>query len=494
MTPKRLAHRYELIEQLGEGSYGITYRAIDHHTPELSECVVKALQHQDTDILERFKKEAVALQKLGQHPHIPQLLAYFEEGGQFYIVQERVVGHDLSKEIYSGRRLSEGYVTKLLKDVLTTLAYVHKQGSIHRDIKPSNLIRKDSNGDIFLVDFGLVKQLSVSQIDEHGKLFSTVTVGTTGYLAPEQEVAGKVSFASDLYAVGMLAIAALTGISPHRLDRDPYLPQVNWRSDAVDVHPALAKFIDKLIAPNPKRRYRTAQQALNALKRIQNGIAVGNNSRFATWRVAPAGSASLPPEEVEVRDWVTLSNWQVAKIMGGVTAALLLLGLGVKTYQYGFSTWQRSLPQATATTLPTYEAANPDTLVDLLDDGSIKVQPEVVVPFWQMVNAAKEDEITLYPLAGYLSIAEQQQRRQAQGVDIDSSQLKHSDYQTGYAVAIADLGAERSTDWDKSFQQTAGHRWLKENAPTYGFELSYPKGNPAGDSEPWHWRYEGTDE
>jgi serine/threonine protein kinase len=115
-----LVGRYEIIKQLGGGSFAITFLAKDLLQPSKPLCVVKQLRpnHTDTQILELFEKEAVILEKLGKHPQIPTLLAHFQQDDKFYIVQEYIDGHDLSKEIFVGKRLSPDYVIKFLKDVL----------------------------------------------------------------------------------------------------------------------------------------------------------------------------------------------------------------------------------------------------------------------------------------------------------------------------------------------------------------------------------------
>ena len=110
-----------------------------------------------------------------------------------------------------------------------------------------------------------------------------------------------------------------------------------------------------------------------------------------------------------------------------------------------------------------------------------------------MVAAARDEGVELLPLAGYISLSDQRKQLQKRDDDIDIRQwLQQSDYHSGYAVAFGDKNADESTDWDISFEQTDGYRWLRRYAKNYGFELSYPQGNPAEEKEPWHWRYIGN--
>jgi serine/threonine protein kinase len=182
----RLVGRYEILQQLGGGGFAITFLARDHLQPSKPLCVVKQLRphHTDPHVVEFFEKEAAILERLGkQHPQIPQLLAHFSENQNLYIVQEYIEGQDLSKEIVLGKRLSEGYVTKLLQEVLEVLSFVHQQDVIHRDIKPQNLMRRHQDGKIFLIDFGAVKELASLMINAQGQLVSSLVIGTPGYMS-----------------------------------------------------------------------------------------------------------------------------------------------------------------------------------------------------------------------------------------------------------------------------------------------------------------------
>lgn len=479
----KLSNRFEILDTLDQGGYGITYRAIDHHQPSRPQCVIKELIHTSPKILKMFRREAEILEKLGIHSNIPKLLAYFDEGNKFYIAQELIYGHDLRQEIRESKLLDESYVTKLLKDILSVLAFVHRHKTIHRDIKPANLIRQKTNGDIVLIDFGVVKTLSKSQVDNKGQITATVNVGTAGYTAPEQ-VRGKPCYASDLYSVGMVAIAALSNSHPRQLDIHPLTHEVQWSNKTIS--PALETFIKRLIEPNPKNRYPTAIDALKALEKTILGMRVGQDSRLPT-HVA-AGVKPLVDSAPATKPVKLIPPKLILKVMGAITVVLLILGFGVKGYQWAAYNISRRWDAVTAAPKG-YDEAKSEELVSLLDDGSIEARPEMVDAFWDMVAAAENEGVEIFPLAGYLSLAEQR-RRLKQQPDIDLKQwLQQSDYHSGYAVAIGDKNADESTDWNISFEKTDAYRWLKRYAKNYGFEPSYPRGNPAGEQEPWHWRY-----
>ncbi|WP_427160950.1 SUMF1/EgtB/PvdO family nonheme iron enzyme [Aliinostoc sp. HNIBRCY26] len=259
-----LAGRYEIIKLLGGGGFAVTYLARDNFQPSKPLCVVKQLRPNQTQsrVIEFFEKEAAILERLGKHPQIPQLLAHFNQDQNLYIVQEFIEGQDLSREIVPGKRLSESYVTKLLQDALEILSFVHQQGVIHRDIKPQNLMRRQ-DGKIILIDFGAVKELGTLMINSQGEVNSSVVIGTPGYMSYEQ-YRGKPCFGSDIYALGIMAIEALTGVLPAELPEDQQTGEIIWQNQ-VQVSNHLAEVLTKMVRHHFSMRYPNATEALQAL-------------------------------------------------------------------------------------------------------------------------------------------------------------------------------------------------------------------------------------
>jgi serine/threonine protein kinase len=264
-----LRNRYKIIKLLGSGSFGITYLAEDLDLPDHPLCVVKKLRQTQSQeelkiFINFFDKEAKALYRLGREcSQIPQLFAHFEEGGEFYLVQEYIDGHDLSQEIFSGNKLSEAKVKEILIEVLEVLTIIHNKNIIHRDIKAQNLMRRNSDGKIVLIDFGTVKEISKLTVNPQEPTKVTVVIGTSGYM-PIEQLNGYPKLSSDVYAVGMLGIYALTGIRPQDLPKDPNTFEVIWR-DQVSVSPFLLSVLDKMVRSNFKERYQTAGEAWQAL-------------------------------------------------------------------------------------------------------------------------------------------------------------------------------------------------------------------------------------
>ncbi|MEH1856685.1 MAG: serine/threonine-protein kinase [Nostoc sp.] len=261
---KTLRNRFEIIKQLGSGGSGDTYLAIDLDLPGQPHCVVKHFDPKDSNPVvlpiakKLFDREAEVLYQLGNdHDQIPRLFAHFNEDGDFYLVQEFIDGHALTQEIVPGQPLNENTVLNLLKDILEVLAFVHQHDIIHRDIKPQNLMRRSSDQKIVLIDFGSIKKI--------GALGAglTIAVGTPGYM-PSEQAKGKPKLCSDIYAVGMIGIQALTGLIPEQLPEDPSTGEVIWR-DRAQVSDALANILDTMVRDRYNQRYQSATEALQAL-------------------------------------------------------------------------------------------------------------------------------------------------------------------------------------------------------------------------------------
>lgn len=268
-----LGGRYKIISQLGAGGFGQTFLAEDLHLPGNPQCVIKQLKPQTKDSASLamarrlFDTEAKVLYQLGDHDQIPRLLAHFEQDQEFYLAQELIDGEPLTHELATGEPWTEGQVIGLLQDILNVLAFVHQQQVIHRDIKPPNLIRRSSDGKVVLIDFGAVKQVSTQTVNPEHPTNLTISIGTQGYM-PNEQLAGVPRFSSDVYAVGMLAIQALTGVHPKRLKEDQKTGEISWHKHALNVSRELAEIVDKMVRYDFRDRYLTAVEALDALQSL----------------------------------------------------------------------------------------------------------------------------------------------------------------------------------------------------------------------------------
>ena len=208
--------RYRIVESLTSGAFGKTYLAADMRRPGYPQCIVRQFQFPSRNpkalqvVQLLFKKKAETLEKLGNHECIPQLLACFEQEAQLYFVEEYVMGHPLSQELNPGQKLSDDFVIRLLYDVLTVLSYVHGNGVIHRNIRPDNLVRRDSDSRLVLINFGLIQEISNPSPRAQPEAPKDTDVSVVAYLSPEQRQ-GNPLYNSDLFAVGMICVQALTG-------------------------------------------------------------------------------------------------------------------------------------------------------------------------------------------------------------------------------------------------------------------------------------------
>jgi serine/threonine-protein kinase len=318
-----LAGRYQVVEPLGRGGFGQTFLARDSHLPGNPLCVVKKLKPNVSDPIaletakRLFDREAETLYRLGdKHDQIPRLLAHFEQDKEFYLVQEFIEGQPLNQELANNRQLDEASVIELLQDLLQVLAFVHQQQVIHRDIKPANLIRRSSDslrdsyaanapcyanasGKIVLIDFGAVKEVSNQVANFHGQSNLTVTVGSPGYM-PSEQLAGKPHFSSDIYAVGMVCLQALTGLPPKELPQDSRTGEFCCAAfkDRVRVSPQLAAILDKMVLYDYRQRYKSAIEALQDIERLSDrtGRVTSDTPTIFTLAKAPQSPTFEEPE------------------------------------------------------------------------------------------------------------------------------------------------------------------------------------------------------
>jgi len=315
LTGQILRNRYKIIKLLGSGGFGDTYLAEDLDLPNHPKCVVKHLKpNSDPTVLQivrrLFDSEAQVLYRLGNDSdQIPRLFAHFEEQGQFYLVQEFVDGADLSEEISPGKRLTEKEVIKLLQEILEILAVVHKKNIIHRDIKTQNIMRRREDSKIVLIDFGAVKEVNTLMVNAQGQTSVSVAIGTPGYM-PSEQAAGQPKLCSDIYAVGMLGIYALTGLQPHELPKDPTNGEIIWRN-WTNVSDKLAEVLSKMVSYHFQDRYPSAVEALQALTPQQ-----------------PQGRQPPPPPAPQPQPTPNLSRRRVIQTAGWLAGGFGLAVIG----------------------------------------------------------------------------------------------------------------------------------------------------------------------
>ncbi len=262
-----LGDRYRAVRFIGEGGFGRTFQAVDEHRLD-TPCVIKQFlpQQSGSAALEKatelFKQEAVRLRDLGKHSHIPDLLAFFPQEGRLYLIQEFIEGKNLLDELKEKGKFSELEVKQVLIELLPILQFIHENKVIHRDIKPENIIRSSQNRDLFLIDFGVSKEVGGSLLTRVG----TIT-GTQGYAPPEQ-FRGMVYPNSDIYSLAVTCIRLLTGhlqkADGSDLLFDSMRMQWVWKQ-YVSVSKDLEIVLDKMLEDLLINRFQSAKEVLEEL-------------------------------------------------------------------------------------------------------------------------------------------------------------------------------------------------------------------------------------
>ncbi|GAX43656.1 serine/threonine protein kinase with WD-40 repeats [Tolypothrix sp. NIES-4075] len=278
-----LKNQYQAIQPISQGGFGRTFLAVDAYRLN-ARCVIKQFfplpeiqgnSQAMAKATELFEQEARQLLQLGeQHPQIPTLFAYFEQDKRLYLVQQFIDGQDLSQELAQRGAFSESQIRELLHDLLPVLQFVHQQQVIHRDIKPTNILRRQIDGKLVLIDFGVAKQLIDTALTKTG-----TKAGTQGYAAMEQLRSGKAYPASDLYSLGVTCIHLLTQVEVDEL-YDPLEGKWLWREHlrqkGKDVSTQLSQVLDKLLKDYVKERYQSVNEVLAALKQVTTPTAKSN--------------------------------------------------------------------------------------------------------------------------------------------------------------------------------------------------------------------------
>ena len=268
MIGKMLDNRYELVEFIGNGGMALVYRAIDHRTGH--SVAVKILRpefNQDAEFLGRFEREATTASRMSHH-NIVNLLDVGQDGEYRYLVMEFVRGKTLKDVIQDRGALAPEVAGQIAIRILSALQHAHKNGIIHRDIKPQNIL-VHSDGHIKVADFGIARVTGSSTISR-----SDSVMGSVHYFSPEQARGEEVTFASDLYSVGVVLYEMLTGQPPFDGDTPVAIALQHINGKAQPMHeinaavpPAMERVVEKAMEKRPEKRYQSALEMAQDLQR-----------------------------------------------------------------------------------------------------------------------------------------------------------------------------------------------------------------------------------
>ncbi len=287
--PPSLPPDYELLAELGRGGMGIVYKV---RQKSLDRTVaLKILRPGELlfgDAIRRFQNEARSLARL-RHRHIVSVHEVGESGGFVYFTMDFIEGDSLGELIAKGE-ITPSRAVKLLRQVASAVAYAHAQGLIHRDLKPANIL-VDREGDAYVVDFGLARELIVkADLTASGHL-----LGTPAYMSPEQARGEKarVGEATDVYALGAILYECLTGKPPFEhpsigelihavIHEEPRAPR--------KVNPKVPRDLEvitqKAMAKEPERRYATARAFLEDLEQFEEGRSIRARAPSMAYRTS----------------------------------------------------------------------------------------------------------------------------------------------------------------------------------------------------------------
>ncbi len=265
--------KYQLLEKIGEGGFGVVYRARDPLLErEVAIKVLRADLASAPDFVERFRREARLAASL-RHPNIVTVIEVGEQDGRYYLVMDDLPGGTLQNVLEPGKPLAISRVVELLQPLAEALDYAHVRHVVHRDIKPTNILFS-SDGEPVITDFGLVKSTA-----QDGLTTTGTVMGTADYMAPEQIQGMEITAAVDRYAFGVVAYQMLAGQVPFR-GNTPFEIQTGHVQreppDPREFNPGLPEEIvsalKKILSKKPEERFATLRQFLKELDKIANRL------------------------------------------------------------------------------------------------------------------------------------------------------------------------------------------------------------------------------
>ncbi len=317
MVGSLVGGKYAVVGVLGMGGFGAVYEAIQEPVGRpVALKVIKPAKEGAQDVRGRFFREARVVAQLND-PAIVTLYDYGEEAhGALYMVFEKVRGTTLSRVMKQGA-MAPDRVVRLLAQALRALAQAHRLGLVHRDLKPANLmVTPDALGgeSLKVLDFGIAKVLE--EAEGHGDTVETregVVMGTPQYMAPEQARNKPLDGRTDLYALGVVAYALLTGREPFEGDSavDVLLAHCTVPPPPFDagspVPPRLQTVVFKALEKRPEDRFANAEAMITAIRDAMPTALGGHTTSVETLPV-DSGDDSVALGTIETLDAPALTT------------------------------------------------------------------------------------------------------------------------------------------------------------------------------------------
>ena len=401
---------YKIEKILGQGSFGITYLA--EHTNlgkkvAIKEFFMKELNSRGEDgsitgmsdsslsqnYCQNFKKEAINLSRL-DHPNIVRVTDSFSENGTFYYVMDFIEGQNLNDYIKS-HYIDEAEAVSIIKSVADALIYMHEEKHmLHLDLKPGNVMRRNSDGHVFLIDFGLSKHYST---DGQPETSTTIGLGTAGYAPIEQgnkAKNGEFRPTIDVYALGATFYNVLTRETPppaSDLVSDDELLENKLREKGVSDN--LIEVVTEAMCPNVKKRFQSVQELEEVLCSLnspstsvdveQNSVpGIGDNKSEDTVMESDETrnkeNFSSPSENVEENYYDETDNdssYNKRKLIVGAIVAFVLVAIVVLFSQRGGSSTEQ------------IDSVYSETDTDFVSKQQVRVHSD-----YQSVSKSKDEE------------------------------------------------------------------------------------------------------
>jgi serine/threonine-protein kinase len=272
-TSKRIGD-YEILKELGAGGMGKVYQVRNVITDRIEAMKVLLPDLASTpDLAARFLREVKLTASL-DHPNICSLRTAFSNDNRLYMVMEYVEGTTMATKLDMGP-LSVNDAVKYISQVLSAVSYAHQRHIIHRDIKPANMMLT-TQGVIKLMDFGIARSG-----DERGLTMTGTTLGSIGYMSPEQVRGDPVDARSDLYSVGIVLYEFVTGRRPFLANSEYSIMAAHLNQapkPPLELNPGLPAALNEIIlmaiAKDPAKRFQAAEAFANALTTVPASSAV----------------------------------------------------------------------------------------------------------------------------------------------------------------------------------------------------------------------------
>lgn len=408
--PERLADRYQVQDEIGSGASAITYRGWDERLERTVAIKILRDSHaNDETFARRFRQEARSAASVS-HGNVVDVYDFGQQDEWLYIVMQFIDGEDLKHLIQREAPLGGDRTRQIIGQILDGLQAIHAVGIIHRDIKPQNvLIGRDGNARV--TDFG------VAHLEEDSGMTTTgTTVGTAAYMAPEQAQAGRITEATDLYAVGVVLYEMMTGFLPYNaptamgimlehIQGEPVPP--SQRLPGHGISQSMDGIILQAMAKRPEDRFRSARamkQAINQSFRseINEGqrtvvtpayLGTAAMPRQEAFHGRPASVAPRRRMEAEPLPASHTSSDGGSGIHGTFLGLLLVLLVGVAGVAawFAYTEWDASRPSGAVPPPPTERATEAPTTPLEPTATVAPTEPDAVIAPIEPISVPTED-------------------------------------------------------------------------------------------------------